>query len=335
MPYSSISELPPAVKERYSARCQSVFMRAFNAHDGDEASRFKVAHTAAGNCKAAGKAMIDESKAVLPIKAQLFDAEELDAWLDGRHPRRLLAIPFGGPIPSAKSSLGVDLDGHYFDEQTDIYGPYKALRETRDRLVDWHHSYAPPYGRAQGPTGGLTGTIIGKAVLDAEPEEDGWWVDFWVKAGQKRTSLIRQLAERGAQLFGSSQIVPGSGKINNSTGHIERWPMVLETLTTSPQNTLSTFRTAKAVLDEADDADISLSGSFRELLATFDNLGADLSLTSYPDGDAGDVTAKAGRVLAAHHERSLRELTDALQRYLDLMANRPSDPPAEGDASTS
>lgn len=36
-----------------------------------------------------------EPKAVIPVKAQLMDADELEAWFAGRIPRRLLAIPFG------------------------------------------------------------------------------------------------------------------------------------------------------------------------------------------------------------------------------------------------
>jgi hypothetical protein len=55
VPYADNDELPDAVKARYSARCQTVFRNAFNGADGDEASRFKIAHTAAGNCKGSGK----------------------------------------------------------------------------------------------------------------------------------------------------------------------------------------------------------------------------------------------------------------------------------------
>lgn len=50
MPYASNAELPPAVKKAYSGRCQSVFRRVFNDHDGPESGAFAVAHTAAKNC---------------------------------------------------------------------------------------------------------------------------------------------------------------------------------------------------------------------------------------------------------------------------------------------
>jgi cation transport regulator ChaB len=54
MPYPENSDLPAAVKTRYSARCQSVFRRVFNASvkNGDSEERaFQNAHSAAGNCK--------------------------------------------------------------------------------------------------------------------------------------------------------------------------------------------------------------------------------------------------------------------------------------------
>lgn len=50
MPYATNDELPQEVRSRYNDRCQTVFREAFNRADGDEASRFAQAHTAAGNC---------------------------------------------------------------------------------------------------------------------------------------------------------------------------------------------------------------------------------------------------------------------------------------------
>lgn len=330
MPYASIAELPPAVKERYSPRCQAVFMRAYNAHDGDEASRFKVAHTAAGNCKAAGKAMI-EPKAAIPVKAQLMDADELEAWFAGKIPRRILSLPFGGPIPSAKSSLGVDLDGEWFGPDLDPYGPHKALRETRDRLVDFHHSFAPPGAGYGDPTGVMRGVILGKSVLDPEPEEDGYWSDIWLRYGEKRLALVKSLVKRGGQLFGSSQ--PASGVVKDpETGEIKVWPHLLQTLSPSPQNTYSVLR-PKAMLDAIDSTPFPVHDALKAFLSDLDNLGADLPLTSYLDGDRGDVAAKAGRVLSARNERALRDALALIQKHLDEMAGVPTEPPTEGDAS--
>jgi len=297
MPYSSISELPSAVKERYSPRCQSVFMRAFNAHDGDEASRFKVAHTAAGNCKAAGKAMIDDFTPPTEVKARLIDDDHF----------RLLAIPFGGPLE------GRDLDGEFFSARTDIKPDWFT-----ERPVLWHH----------GQDKYMADTVIGKAT-DLTREDDGWWVDVWIKHGERRADLVRRLAQK-APLYGSSGTI---GYLRKATkaGEILVWPYVEQTLTTSPQNALSVVKPAKAWLGDFDSASIPVHDALKAFLSDLDNLGADLPLTSYLDGDRGDVAAKAGRVLSARNERALRDALALIQKHLDDMAGVPTNP-AEGNA---
>jgi cation transport regulator ChaB len=299
MPYASISELPPAVKERYSPRCQSVFMRAFNAHDGDEASRFKVAHTAAGNCKAAGKASMDDVTPPTQVKAQLIDDDHF----------RLLAIPFGGPLG------GRDLDGEYFSRNTDIKPDWFT-----ERPVLWHH----------GQDRFMADTVIGKAT-DLTLEDDGWWVDVWIKHGEQRADLVKRLASK-APIFGSSGTISYLRK-SSKAGEILVWPYVEQTLTTSPQNPLSVSKPAKAWLSDFDDAMIPVQDAFKAVLTELDNLGADLPLTSHLDGDAGDEAAKAGRVLSARNERALRELVNQFLSAVDRMVTQPDpDPPAEGDA---
>jgi hypothetical protein len=254
-------------------------------------------------------------KSLIPIKAKPLDDDELTAWFDGRVPRRLLAIPFGGPIPSMKSKLGVDLDGEWFSERTDIYGQFPILRTERERPVDFHHG--------MDPTGMMKDTIIGKSILDPDPDEDGWWVDVWLKAGEKRLGLIKRLVERGAQLFGSSQAV--SKKADPSTGEILEWPFYIETLSTSPQNTLSAFR--KASFDS-----YPVSEALNDFITSLDNLGSDLGPTpQHPAVGAG--TAKAGRVLSSRNEKALREALALLSRHLDEMAGALPTTPTEGDAS--
>lgn len=235
-------------------------------------------------------------KALLPVKAKPLAEDEEAAFWDGRVPRRLLAIPFGGPIPSPKSKLGVDLDGEWFSERTDIYGEYPELRDNRERLVDWHHSYAPPNPAYGDPTGMMRGHLIGKSILDPDPDEDGWWVDFWLEAGNKRVSLIRRLAERGAQLYGSSQPAKGGGRIDRASGEITVWPFLFETLSTSPQNTFSVMR-AKALLDGANE--YGIADGLKALYADLETLSADLSPTS----TAGEDTAKRLRDLQANLDR--------------------------------
>jgi cation transport regulator ChaB len=298
MPYASIDQLPPAVRGRYSPRCQRVFMRAFNDHDGDEASRFKVAHTAAGRCKESGKAM-DEYTEPTPVKATLVSDDHF----------RLLAIPFGGPLG------GKDLDGEYFSERTDIKPDWFA-----ERPVLWHH----------GQDDYMTDTVIGKAT-DLTREEDGWWVDVWIKAGEKRAELVKRLAQK-APIYGSSGTI---GYLRKATkaGEILVWPYVEQTLTTSPQNALSVTKPAKAWLDDFYDAHIPVHDALKAVLTDIDNLGADLPLTSLGDIPTGDAAAKAGRVLSARNERALRELVNQFLAAVDQMVDRPSDPPTEGDAS--
>lgn len=173
-----------------------------------------------------------------PMKAEPMDGTRLDAWLSGRIPRRVLVVPFTGPLPGGKA--GLDLDGEYFDATTDLTGPFEALRRTRDRMVDWHHG--------NDPTGVMKGAILGRVVLDEQPEGDGVWADFWANAGEKRRELLGRLESQGIPLYGSSEAVAPAVR-KASDGHIEVWPLIRHTITTSPQNTHAVVPPIKALLD--------------------------------------------------------------------------------------
>ena len=59
MPYSSTSDLPQAVRDKYSEKCQRAFIHAFNSvHDstGDESRAFAAGHAAAQRCEASKSA---------------------------------------------------------------------------------------------------------------------------------------------------------------------------------------------------------------------------------------------------------------------------------------
>jgi hypothetical protein len=217
------------------------------------------------------------------MKAEPFDSTQLDNWLSGKIPRRILAVPFGGPIPAPKAPLGVDIDGEWFSERTDLFGGHKALLASRERLVDWHHD--------NDPTGVMKGAILGRLVLDAKAETAGWWGDFWAKAGEKRLALVAQLEARGARLYGSSQAAKGSVSVDESTGEILVWPMIREAISTSPQNTYAVLPSLKALLDGDYDLDTVSAGALRAY-ALGDNLGSDLGGTSAK----GDHRAVSGRV---------------------------------------
>lgn len=171
------------------------------------------------------------------MKAEPLDTGSLDRWLAGKMPRRILMVPFGGPLPGGKA--GLDLDGEYFDDESDLYGPFPLLRASRDRVVDWHHDVDP--------TGAMKGAILGRVVMDEKPESDGLWADFWANAGEKRRALVAALERRGVPLYGSSQAIPTAVR-KGRDGHLDVWPIYRHTITTSPQNTLAVVPALKAML---------------------------------------------------------------------------------------
>jgi hypothetical protein len=216
-----------------------------------------------------------------PVKATLLDDDAF----------RLLAIPFGGPIPSSIFPRGVDVDGETFTERTDIKAGWLT-----ERIVDWHHGGDALMGR----------TAIGKAV-DPEMDEDGWWVTVWTKHGERRLELIRRLAER-QPIYGSSESIAGMTRKAN-TGEILVWPYWRQTLSTSPQNTKSVLRPLKASIDDlyATGA-VPTEAFWRDLTADLANLQSDLQRTSL----VGEAEAKAGRVLSAVNEAALRKAMEEL-----------------------
>lgn len=141
---------------------------------------------------------------------------------------RLLAIPFGGPIPSPHSPRGVDIDGEFFDEDSDVR---LNGRIPRSMPVDWHHRKDAKLGPS----------AIGTATYDGMDDE-GHWQIVRLDPRSEYHRLIRKLAERGAVIFGSSESTPGQPLFDRATGHIIRWPWTGQTLSTSPQNTLSVIR---------------------------------------------------------------------------------------------
>lgn len=231
-----------------------------------------------------------------PVKATVIDDNAFS----------LLAFPFGGPIPSPKSAKGVDLDGEWFSERTDIKADWLDFR-----WVDWHHGNDRLMGRA----------AFAKANnlrMDSIDGFEGWWVDVWVEHGNRRVELIKALAERGAQLYGSSESMP-SMVAKASTGEILVWPYIRQTLSTSPQNTYSVIRPLKAVLE-----DVTPSPSmWAEMENAIRGIGADLRGTS----EVGNLVAKAGRVLSQRNEKDIRDaieqLDAAIARVREVVARQP------------
>jgi hypothetical protein len=213
---------------------------------------------------------------------------------------RLLAIPFGGPIPSPHSPRGVDLDGEFFSERTDIRPAW-----LKARAVDWHHGADATLGRE----------VIGKAV-DPEMDDDGWWVTVWLDHGSKRLNLIKRLAEQGAKLFGSSESVSGLVK-KAKTGEILEWPYWRQTLSTSPQNTHSVIRPLKAVLDDIDYANTT-PAFWADIAPGLRDLAADLRSSSSPTGKG---VAYDDGLLESVYEFD-RAIADALAKVRAANTNR-------------
>lgn len=246
------------------------------------------------------------------MKAEPMSTSELDRWLAGKVPRRHLALPFGGPIPTPVYAKGMDLDGEFFHEGTDFYGPFRDYG--RERLVDWHHV---TFGDRTDPTGVMKGAILGRIVLDAEPSEEevdgipyaGVWADLWANAGEKRRQLVAMLERRAVPLYGSSQPLQRGIK-TAKTGAIDVWPVRFHTLSTTPQNTYAVLPAMKAALDDPYLAELSV-GALRAFLTGEDNLG-DLLPTPYREG-----AAKSGRVLSGVNESDLDEAVTALEQALE------------------
>ena len=254
--------------------------------------------------------MNPEGKATGELKAEPMDGSQLDRWLSGKIPRRILVLPFGGPIPKKGAPLGTDLDGEWFDEDTDLVDGHAALKATRERLVDWHHR--------QDPAGLMKGAILGHVVMDEEPEDEGVWADFWANAGEKRRNLIARLERSAVPLYGSSE---AAYKKASANGHIDAWPLIRHTITTSPQNTYAVLPPLKAFLT-APTIDELPADAIKALLVGLDASTIEL-LSSSPSAAvtasalAGDVAVKSGRVLSA---KTIEQLRSAITLLGDLIA---------------
>ncbi len=271
--------------------------------------------------KAAKKFGVDvNTKALGEWKAEPMTEKQLNAWLSGEISRRIVVLPFYGPLPGGKA--GLDIDGEYFDETTDRYGPYPYLRSTRERLVDWHHDDAGvPDHLAR-----MKGAILGKIDMDEEPstlrtdegEFDGVLANFWANAGEKRVALVRDLQRRSVPLFGSSQSVKGVRAMwpPEADGHLPVWPIIRHTITTSPQNTYAVVPPLKAVLTEPIPSEIGVAAVQAALVGLDSRWRSAQSSSAAGSGSplAGDAPGKAGRVLS-------KKNLDRLERVIDLLAD--------------
>jgi hypothetical protein len=255
-------------------------------------------------------------KATGELKAEPLDTSKLDRWLTGKMPRRILVLPYGGTIPSEKAPRGVDIDGEWFSERTDLFDGRPALMATRQRVVDWHHD--------NDPTGLMKGAMLGHIVMDETAEDDGLWADFWVNAGERRKEMFRVLETRGASLYGSSQAARKAKDLD--TGEITVWPLVRHTITTSPQNRLAVVPPLKAILT-APSLDEIPAEALKALLVGLDASTAELLMGSADaavtaSAQPGSDGVKAGRVLSRQTQAELEKLLEEAERTIPDLIRR-------------
>jgi cation transport regulator ChaB len=206
MPYASIDALPDDVKTRYSARCQRVFLETFNnamssstgGGAASEESAFKIAHTAAGNCKAAGKS--NRSPVAMTDMTVKF-AEGSDTTIEG------LGVPFG-----------LDLDGESFGPETDL-------------CLDWFPNGGRPILYHHGFNDTVKMAAIGHEV-ESKLTDAGLWVRAELDKSSKYYERVKQLVEKGA--VGWSSGAPDHKVKTGKNGRYQRWPPVEFSLTPTP-----------------------------------------------------------------------------------------------------
>ena len=262
------------------------------------------------------------------LKAEPFDTGQLDRWLAGKRPRRVLVAPYGGKLKASlfgypDDEYGRDLDGEYFHpdlpdaKATDFFGSDR-MRVNRDRLVDWHHV---TFMGQKDPMKTMKGAVLGKVVLDADAEADGLWADWWANAGEDRRRLVAYLECKSVPLYNSTQPIQGGIKYGKA-GAIDVWPIRFDTITTAPQNELAAVPALKALLADPSYSDFS-GTALAAALAESDDLDAYLAGTS----ETGQLSAKAGRVLSTKTRAQLYELARQLSEF--VRKYDPTVPPLE------
>ncbi len=263
-------------------------------------------------------------KAFFDVKAQLMSSRELDAWLAGERPRRVMAVPYGGPLDQDVYPRGRDLDGQYFDEGSNLTGPYQGLKASLSRMVDWHHDgYGVPPDAQW-----MKGSILGRIDMDPQPSEvqyedevfEGIAADWWARAGERRLALVKSLARKSKPIFGSGQAVYMKA---SADGHIDEFPMYRWTVSTSPQNTWAVIPPLKAVLSADLPFDEVGLAALRAAIVGLDALDPDLLTGLSDDGPAAARIVKAGRVLSGANEAELRRAVEALQKVLAKLVSDP------------
>lgn len=320
MPYQTNADIPADVRDRFSARCQTVWREAWNAHferSSDEAACFKVAETAAQNCEAATKSADVPSRAV---KATGKDTIEGPVFLFGYR----------------------DYDGDQFTPQTDF-------------CFDWFGKSGRPVLYEHGLDDDLKTAVIGRQTdYDVRPE--GVWAQAELNRHVQYRRTIDRMIEAG-QVGYSGGAMPHLAKKSAKTSEITRFPWVESSLTPTPSapGNLGIYYLKSAdAIRHLEAVDVDLPDPLKAALTALDEWADSRDDDSLPDGlkfadliDRLSVEgppwvearkawyAKSGRVLSAAtrsrlatHPQALRQLADDLD---ELLSNADGDKSAKPD----
>ena len=309
----------PIMDEAHVRNALSRAAAAIN-QGGDAA---KIAQAAMPKIKAAAKKMdigAPAGKSDFDMKAELLTEHKTKLWLDGELGRRVLVLPYSGPLPGGKA--GLDQDGEYFDNDTDRFGDIEALKASPWRLMDWHHDDDHvPAKVAGGPPISMKSLVIGEIELDDDADDFGLWANWWIRQGQANDQRIgarrvAALQEMGVPVYGSSY---AAYKKKASDGHIDVWPIIRHTATTTPRNTHAAIPSLKAVLADLN-PDAMTKGAMKALLegyaTTTELLSSSTSAAVTASALSGEEAVKAGRVLSKLNATDLKAIARLVQQLL-------------------
>lgn len=317
MPYARNAELPPAVRDAYNDRCQTVFRKVWNnamnpsagGGSADESGAFRIAHTAAKNCMQATK---DERSPLVDMTVKF--AEGSDTIIEG------LGVPFG-----------IDLDGERFTSKS-------------NRCADWF----PNGGRPILYHHGLDSTIKMESVgreLSTEPTEEGDWVRGELNKASKFYKRVAQLVRDGK--VGWSSGAPDHKVKIAKDGHIDLWPVVEYSLTPTPAfpNKVTYAMKSADVLEHLEAADVEIPEPLAAAVIEQTHEGdsepeplADHSQRVLAEvkawvervSEKSDFRAKSGRELSKTNVESLRQ---AHRIIGELLSRNDTEAQSEEDAS--
>jgi len=203
---------------------------------------------------------------------------------------------------------GVDLDGEYFSERTDLALDWFPVQ----RPLLYHHGLDEG-GTGVQAIGRIDSTTATKAV-------DGWWVQAQLDKAHAYYDSVKKLIGDGA-LFSSSGAMPHLVRTAKD-GEILRWPWVEQSLTPTPANVYARVEAGEAVKHykaagitppptiSEDDPAIRYAESLERLLLDVPEfVGRTKSLV--------DVRHKEGRALSNARRQRLSALLEAFTSSAD------------------